>query len=416
MAVIKSMFTSASMEPASRNKLSFASAIAKYQPNGTAKLVALTSMLKRETAVNTTHGYYAKTMVFPTMTLGAAIADGAATAFTVVSTAAIVPGMVMRAASTLEQIRVTAIVDATHFTGQRGFGTVAAAAIANSVVLYQIGTAYEEASNRPDPYAIDAVAVSNYTQIFRNAWAVSGSASAVQVIAGQPPQTENKADCMAMHARDMEFMALFGQKKSTTHPTNGKPIRASEGVYGNLQSNSLTNNIVTLGATTTYTQLENALDVCFNTAVDGVASDERILFVGGTARRVINNIGRLNADGAGWSISSGETSFGLQFDSFKIARGTFHMIEHPLLNAYGTTAPQAASAVAIHLPTFNFAYLGGRDTQAEDYGLGGTVAQATVEGSGVDAMGGSLTSECCAVFKNPSANAVIGNFTAAATG
>jgi hypothetical protein len=220
---------------------------------------------------------------------------------------------------------------------------------------------------------------------------------------------------MTFHGRDIEFMAIYGQRKTTTGP-NGKPIRAAEGIYGNLNRNA-SGNIVALGATTSYTQLENALDKGFDTAVDGIASDERILFVGGVARRVINNIGRLNSDGSGWSVSSGETMFGLKFESFKCARGTFHLIEHPLLNAYGPTAPQAATAIALHLPTVNFAYLGGRDTKAESYGLGGSVTQGSAtDQSGVDAMGGSLTSELTMQFKNPSANAIVTGFTAAAVG
>jgi hypothetical protein len=69
------------------------------------------------------------------------------------------------------------------------------------------------------------------------------------------------------------------------------------------------------------------------------------------------------------------------------------------------------------LPTFNYAYLGGRDTKAEDYGLGGSVLQAGVtDQSGVDAMGGSLTSELCTQIKLPAANAIIRNLNAAAVG
>lgn len=325
--------------------------------------------------------------------------------------------MVLRAASTLENILVVSVTSSTAFVGKRGVGSVTAAAIADDTVLYMVGTAYEEASNRPSPYSIDTVAISNYTQIFRNAWAVSGSAAAVQVIAGEKVEAENKSDCMSFHGRDIEFMALWGQKANTTHPTNGKPIRFSEGIYGNLHSSSLTSNIVTLGASTNFTQLENALDVCFNTALVGQAPGERALFVGGVARRVINNIGRLNSAGSGWQVTSGSTEFGLQFDTFKCARGTFHMIEHPLLNAYGPTAPQAATAIAVHSPTLGFAYLGGRDTKAEDYSLGGNVMQGSAtDQSGVDAMGGSLLSELCTQFKNPSANAIITNFTAASIG
>lgn len=416
------MFNTSHLSPSNLPKQSFASAIARYQPNGSSPLFALSSRLKSETAVNTQHGYFAKSMIFPTVQLNGAIGDGVTTTFTVDDTSVtgrtpVIPGMLLRVASTLEQVLVVSVTSATQFVVKRGVGSVTAAAITDDTVLYMVGTAYEEASNRPSPYSIDTVAVYNYTQIFRNAWAVSGSAAAVQVIAGQKVDAENKMDCMSFHARDIEFMALWGQKINTLHPTNNKPLRTSEGVYGNLQSNSLTSNIVTLGASTNYTQLENALDVCFNTALVGQDPSERALFVGGVARRVINNIGRLNSSGSGWEVTSGATEFGLRFDSFKCARGTFHMIEHPLLNAYGPSAPQAATAISVHVPTVNFAYLGGRDTKAEDYTLGGSVTQGSAtDQSGVDAMGGSLTSELCAMFKNPSANAIITNFTAAAIG
>ena len=413
---VGTMLNTGHITPANIQKQSFASAIARYQPNGTAKLLALSSMMKRETAINTVHGYFAKSMVFPTVVTHGSTIALANTTITVASTANIIPGMVLRVGDgSFENLLVVSITNATTFVVQRAFGNVVAADIPATTTLYMVGTAYEEASNRSLPYSLDTVAVENYTQIFRNSWAVSGSAAAVQVIAGQKVDSESKMDCMTFHGRDIEFMAIYGQRKTTTGP-NGKPIRASEGIYGNLNRNA-SGNIVALGSTTSYTQMENALDKCFDTAVDGIASDERILFVGGVARRVINNIGRLNSDGSGWSVSSGETMFGLKFESFKCARGTFHLIEHPLLNAYGPTAPQAATAIALHLPTVNFAYLGGRDTKAESYGLGGSVTQGSAtDQSGVDAMGGSLTSELTMQFKNPSANAIVTGFTAAAVG
>ena len=58
-------------------------------------------------------------------------------------TANIVPGMVLQSDSTRENVLVTAVVDATNLTVVRGFGTVAGAAIADNVVLYLVGNAYE---------------------------------------------------------------------------------------------------------------------------------------------------------------------------------------------------------------------------------------------------------------------------------
>ena len=48
-------------------KKSFASMITRLMPNGTAPLFAITSMLPSETAVQTEHGFFTKTMLFLTL-------------------------------------------------------------------------------------------------------------------------------------------------------------------------------------------------------------------------------------------------------------------------------------------------------------------------------------------------------------
>ena len=85
-------------------KKSFASMITRLMPNGSAPLFGLTSMLKDETAVQVEHGFFTKTMIFPMVTLSAAVADGVATTFTVTDTSNIVPGMLLRAQSTKEVV------------------------------------------------------------------------------------------------------------------------------------------------------------------------------------------------------------------------------------------------------------------------------------------------------------------------
>ena len=70
------LLTSASA-PQNLNAISFAQAITRLMPNGTAPQFGLTSLLKDETASNIEHGYFTKTMIFPSVTLTAAVADGA---------------------------------------------------------------------------------------------------------------------------------------------------------------------------------------------------------------------------------------------------------------------------------------------------------------------------------------------------
>lgn len=388
---------------------SFASMITRLMPNGQAPLFGLTSMLATETAVQVEHGFFTKTMLFPMVNLDAAVANATDQTFTVASTANILPGMLLRAETTKEVVLVNEVNSSTSITVQRGVGSVAAAAIADNVNLYQVGNAFEEASVRPNALAINPVRITNLTQIFRNTWSLSRSAEATQVIAGETTVAENRQDCAAFHAADIEKALIFGQKSQGTR--NGQPFRTMDGLI-NIVSN-LTYyppsyaavNVTTAGATTNFTQLETALDPCFNQSTDPKVGNERILFVGGEAKKVINNIGRLNAT---YYIQNGATSYGLQFGMFNIARGMFRMIEHPLLNS---NAEWSRYAIAVDLSTFRTAYLGGRKTKREEFNMNGQVVD-----NGIDAVGGTLTTEMTCVVKNPPANALITNLTAAAAG
>lgn len=390
-------------------KKSFAGLITKIGPNGSAPLFAMTAMMKTEIAAQIEHGYFSKTMIFPSVLLGAAVADGIVTDLTVVNSANILPGMVLEADTTFEHLVVEAVLSATSIRVSRGAGTVAAGAIANTVNLWMVGNAYEQSSLRPSALSIAAVRNTNYTQIFRNTWAISDTLRQTMVIAGDTNVAENKQDCAMFHAADIEKAIIFGQKIITTR--NGQPYTKMDGLINRVRTDAAA-NITTLGATTTYTQLETAIDPVFNQTTDISSSNERILFVGGVAHRVLNAIGRLNGT---YQLVDGQTSYGLQFSTFKLSRGTLRVIEHPLLNAFGSTSTWAKMAIVCDIPTFNLAYLGDRKTQHEAFNDPALNRGYSVD-NGIDATGGTLTTECTALFKNPSANAILYNFTAGAVG
>ncbi len=390
--------------------LSFADMITRLMPNGSAPLFGLTAQLPSETAVQTEHGFFTKTMLFPEMKLNGAIADGTVTTFTLDSTANILPGMIFIVDSTKENFIVNSVISSTQITVNRGVGTVAAAAIADDVMLYQVGNAYEEASTRPGAQQVQPVRITNLTQIFRNTWTISDTVRATQVIAGETNIAESRQDCAAFHAADIEKALIFGQKSSGTR--NGQPFRTMDGFVSIVGTASYyppiyagSPNVTTLGGTTTFTQLETALDPMFNQATDPKVANERVLFCGGTARKVLNAIGRLNGT---YQLVDGQTSYGLQFSTFKLSRGTFRVIEHPLFN---TNTSWAKMAIGVDLSTFRVAYLGDRKTKNEEFGVSGEVAD-----NGQDAVGGTLTTEMTCVIKNPPANAVLYNFTAGAVG
>jgi len=382
-------------------KKSFAGMITRLMPNGSAPLFGMTSMLQTETAVQTEHGFFTKTMIFPQMTTSASALVGDTT-LTVTSTNNIVPGMIMRVNSTNEHVIVNSIVSGTSVTVTRAVGTVAAAAIGSGVDLYQVGNAYEEASLRPSSLVINPVRVTNLTQIFRNTWAVSDTVRATLVIAGESNVAESRQDCAAFHAADIEKAIFFGQKSQGVR--NGQPFRTMNGLINEITVNAA-GNVSTAGATTNFTQLEGFLDKVFDQTTDPKGANERVLFTGGQGKRVFNAIGRLNGT---YQLMDGQTSYGLQFSTFKTARGTFRVIEHPLFN---TNTTWAKMAVAVDLPTFRVAYLGDRKTQNKEFNQNNVPSD-----NGIDAVGGTLTTEMTTCVKNPAANAVIYNLTAGALG
>lgn len=390
--------------PADLAKKSFAAAITRLMPNGGAPLFGITALLKEDTAMQIEHGYFSKTMVFPSVVLSANMA-AADVVINVVNTNNMLPGMVIRVDTTNENMLVVAVLGLTQLQVQRGFGTIAAQAAVSTVSCWMVGNAYEQGSLRPQALSISAVRIVNYTQIFRNSWGLTGTLQATQTIAGGTNVAESRQECAAFHAADIEKGLIFGQKFLGTR--NGQPISTMDGLINTVQNNA-SGNITTLGGTTNYTQFIAALDPVFQQNTDPMNPNQRILFCGGVARNVIHNIARLNST---YYVQQQETTWGLQYDTIKIPRGTFQIIEHPLFNAYGSTSTWAKMAVAVDTATFNLAYMAGRKTNSQEYGTSGTPVD-----NGIDAVGGTLTTEVTNLVRNPAANAVLYNFTAGAAG
>jgi hypothetical protein len=384
-------------------KKSYAAFITRLMPNGSAPLFGLTSMLETGEALQFEHGYYTKTMIFPNCLInaGAGYAAGI-TVFAVDTpgTVGMLPGMLLRFQRTGEIVSINSVDTALQITVTRGVGTVAAAAIVDNDPIYSIGNAYEEASARPQSQYILPVRVTNYTQIFRNAWSITKSVAATKMFVGDTNIAENRQDCAMFHATDIEKALFFGQKFLGTR--NGQPFHLMDGLV-NIITTYGGANVTVAGGTTNYTQLEAMLDPCFNQATDPKVANERVLFVGGSAFKVLNNIGRLNGT---YQLMDGQTSYGLQFRTLKITRGTFQIIEHPLFNS---NVDWAKMAIALDLSSFRMMWL--RNTEIMEYNMNGTPVD-----SGIDAVGGTLTSELTTEIRNPSANVLVTNLTAAAVG
>lgn len=386
--------------------------LTRLMPGGNASMFALTSALSKETALGTEHAFATVTMIFPQLTLSVA-ALSTDNLLTVTSSVNIIPGQVFLVDTTNERVILDSVVSPTQVRVTRGVGSTAAA-IASGVSLWNIGNAYEEGSLRPQALAINPVRISNLTQIFRNTWAITESARATALLAGDNSYARSKQDCMKMHGIAMEQDMIFGAKSNSFR--NGQPLRTMDGfisIVSNLAyypSYMAAANVFTAGATTNWTQLETMLDMVFTQAADPGSTNERLLYVGSNAHKTINNIGRINSQ---YFMENGQTEYGLQFSTFKTTRGKFTVMEHPLLNTNPTFAKMA---LAVDLRTMGVAYPQGRETKHKDFNS--TTGEGATEAvdNGIDSTGGTLTTEFTLMVRNPPANAVIYNLTAAAVG
>ena len=380
------IFNTNTGNPAELNVRSFAGQILRRFPNGSAPMYALSSQVGRSKAKASTHGYFTKVMSFQTVTQAGANDDNDVS-LTWPSTAGMVAGMVFFNVRTRENIRVTAVTDAVTVAVTRGFGRIAAAAIDAGDKWIQVGTAFEEGSNRPVARRLSTQYIPNYTQIFRNAWAMTATAKASYAEMGISNIAENKNDCAMFHAVDIESAIIWGQPMMDT--SGNTPIHATQGVLDAIVQYA-SDNVHVAGATTNMDQLVTMLESSFMYASNLGDPKTRVAYCDMVALRVLNKIGRLSGQ---ITINQKETNFGMRFSTFEFYKGTLMLVEHPLLNGLN----QEGTMIISDMNGLKLAYMEGRDTITENYSIAG----GKTPDNGADADGGSLTTELAVELINP---------------
>jgi Family of unknown function (DUF5309) len=384
--------------PATLNQRSFADTILRLFPDGSAPLFGMTGQLPKAQAKVVEHGYHTKAMAFSNVEddgSGALSGDGT---IELLDTAGLIPGMVLQVRSTRELVLVLTVPNATDITVTRGYGSVAAAAIPASDILFAVGNSHEQASNRPVARTMEVLFIPNYTQIVRNSWAISDTARASLAEAGFNNIQESRQDAMLLHATDIESILFFGQPQP---PAGSPPVHTTQGIIDAVFQYAPT-NVTTAAATTNYDQLVAIVEPYFAAQSNLGNAKERIMFVDSQANRVLNEIGRKSEQVI---MDLRTTTFGMHFTAFRTYKGMIFIVEHPLFNGLNITP---GFAVTVELPSMRLAYMNGRDVKKEEFGQN----RLNPGDNGIDAQGGSLTSEFATEFRNPCAYGIINELTA----
>lgn len=306
----------------------FSSKILLTQPQGTAPLLALSSGMPNTPAKDTTFSWIEDGHINGSTTAAADALIGATTV--VVDDSNLwVPNTLILNVDTDEVMLITAIAG-NSLTVVRGIGS-AAVAVTDGDVLHNIGTAYGEATGKPDAITQRGESRSNHVQIFKNGWAISGTAKAISYLTGSQ-LAKNKADCASYHAEDMEKAFLFGKKAFTT--IGNRAVFVSDGVYSQIKKyGGLVYPAAVGGAGgLNLVTLRQKMRQIFDINVKG-AANERIAFCSSTVLELLNEMARLDSSVEMKEVS-GDT-FGLQIFRFVGTNGTLKMMSHPLLGTLG---------------------------------------------------------------------------------
>jgi Family of unknown function (DUF5309) len=288
--------------------------------------------------------------------------------------------MIFLVPSTGEYLFVTGVSGNT-INVKRGYGNNHKAPIiptnTSHVMIQRIGTAFHEGSMRPAAVAnLPGIPRANFTQIFRNTWAITRTARMVEYNLGDL-KTRLKRDALMMHVQDIERSFLLGIKSNGV--MNNQPHRSFDGILRQIQ----TNIAAPADGILTKAMMDTFLEVIFSHNIEGTAN-ERIAFCGRHAITLINRLVEMNTQ---YILTEQTKKYGQDIATWVTPHGSITLMPHEML----TNMPGHHSDIILLHPRSVHAYYmyEGDDTcDAGDCGAGG-----------IDADVGGLISELTIALK-----------------
>ena len=243
--------------------------------------------------------------------------NSSATTLVLDSTAWLYAGLILRDKETDEHFRITAVVDGTTLTIQRAVGETSASAITDNDTLIVLGSASEDGASSTGSFFVANVDKSNYmqkvvttisqTDFDRLSYKVGNYAQKLM------------AEKAQQHAKEKEMIALFGEKKASADPTNGKPFYTTWGLISHCKK-GWTDDISSALTTDTF---EEALEKPLL-----YGSENKIIMCSSKVKRAIAGLYKDNL-----VINDSLKDLDLTLETIKIDRGTFTFIIHPFLDS-----------------------------------------------------------------------------------
>lgn len=353
---------------------SFRSNILRFNPNGTAPILALSSKAKKRTVDDPEFGWWSEGNAAVRLQLNGAL-DATQTLITVDTSD---PGSTTLGANygvashlkngdilliepatdnatfNQELLEVDVVLSDTQFTVRRGAGGTTAATAADDRWLLLIGSAYAEGTAAPRPTTRNPIKFTNYTQIFKDTYELTGTADKTATRTGNA-WSEDKKRKMWDHAQKIEWSILFGRAAETTGD-NGKPKR----FMGGLRSFIPSSNTTVFGSAVTAATFAAALAPIFD--FDTGAGNSRIAFMGAEAALQLGIIFNA-ATNVHINTTENVKVYGMDFKRFILPMGEVLVKIHPLMSRNGL---YKKAAFVVDFDALHYVAMKDRDTKAKD--------------------------------------------------
>lgn len=376
-------------------------------PNGSAPLTALMSKMKKETTDDPEFAWYEEELTIVRLTL-ATITTTTFTTFTVSAGDAtnlkagdllLVEEGTESSSYADEIVQVVSVSSTTTFIVTRSVaGTATAIAAGEFATL--IGSAYGEGELSPDAVSRNPTKEYNYTQIFKDAYELTGTAEQTRYRTGDPIKNDKKRK-MFDHATRQELAYLFGKRvESTTGgSTRSKPLRMTGGLLEKLATADSTYSHC-LNIWTTAMTVDTFLDAVYpvfdyGTPSASTAGTERLCLAGNGALNALNKMakddGQIQYDGT-------VKFYGMELKRYVIPQGTLFIKSHPLMNVHS----RYKNGMFIIDPSgLVFRPLRSRDTRMQD----------NIQANDADARKGQWITEAGVEFHHMATMSFQGNMT-----
>lgn len=345
--------------------------IEELEPNA-APLVTLTKKLRKVPAIGPKVEWLEHEPL-PRFDVLSASAASNATALPVTNGNYFRVGDVIRNTNTGVGFEVTATA-AGAITVGAALGAVAASAHASGDEIFIVSNLNAEGAGLRQIKSAKVANLSNYTQIVRTPWGVTGTEAATKLYGGPDPQ-RLKAEAAVEHMRQWEQIAITGAKSENLTVT-GAPKRTA----GGLTEFATTNVTATIGAMSEAT-FQTWLRTAFRYTSTGPFSGRKILLASPLFLSVIEGYARTNLQ----VVNDRAETYGIRMKTYVSGNGEVDIITEPW---FADSLVYRGWAIAIDLDSIAYCPL--RDTKHMD----------DRQANDLDSMQGEWLTEATFVFRH----------------